>query len=184
MPFKMIHFIQPGMLEWLVPGLLPEKITHLLRGLPKGKRRRFVPIPDTARDIVAGLRPTHGSLLASLEAHIQEAYGVRIERSDWRVDGDSSCSSSCCQVTAMRAGPAPSPPVSTSPGMPSQRTGAAWRVRHRRGLLECANATAAAVTTRKFMAKVIIGRYRLDTHPTRGTQDSSNASKGRKRLSY
>lgn len=86
MPFKMMHFIQPGMLEWLVPGLLPEKITHLLRGLPKVKRRRFVPIPDTVRAIATELRPTHGSLLASLEAHIQEEYGVRIERSEWRVD--------------------------------------------------------------------------------------------------
>ena len=83
MPYKLIHFIPPDVLEWLVPGLLQEKITHLLRGLPKAIRKRFVPVPETAREIALRLRSTHGAFLATLEAFILDRYGVEIQRSDW-----------------------------------------------------------------------------------------------------
>lgn len=36
---------------WLVPGLLEEKVTTLIRGLPKSVRHLFVPVPDTARQV-------------------------------------------------------------------------------------------------------------------------------------
>jgi ATP-dependent helicase HrpA len=39
-------------LEWLVPGLLEEKLSALLKSLPKRLRRQFVPIPDTVRAIL------------------------------------------------------------------------------------------------------------------------------------
>jgi ATP-dependent helicase HrpA len=35
--------------EWLVPGLLEEKITALIKSLPQSIRRSFVPVPDYAR---------------------------------------------------------------------------------------------------------------------------------------
>ncbi len=83
LPYKLLHFVSPEVLEWLVPGLLHEKITQLLRGLPKAIRKQFVPVPETAREIAIIFRPTHGSFLASLEAFIQDRYGVQIQRSDW-----------------------------------------------------------------------------------------------------
>ena len=86
MPYKLMYFVRPEVLEWLVPGLLEEKITHLMRGLPGGIRKQFVPVPETAREIAARLQPTHDSLLASLEAHILERYGVQIGRADWRAE--------------------------------------------------------------------------------------------------
>ena len=85
LPYKLVHFLQPEVLDWLVPGLLQEKITHLLRGLPKRVRKRFVPVPDKAREIAATLQPTHGAFLDSLAAHIQRAYGIEISQSDWKV---------------------------------------------------------------------------------------------------
>jgi ATP-dependent helicase HrpA len=36
-------------MEWVVPGLLEEKLTALLKSLPKRLRRQLVPIPDTVR---------------------------------------------------------------------------------------------------------------------------------------
>ncbi|MFM7932211.1 MAG: DUF3418 domain-containing protein, partial [Pirellula sp.] len=39
-------------LEWLVPGLLEEKLVALLKSLPKRLRRQLVPIPDTARQMM------------------------------------------------------------------------------------------------------------------------------------
>ena len=85
LPYKLVHFVQPEVLDWLVPGLLEEKITHLLRGLPKSIRKRFVPVPDRAREIAAVLQPTHGALLDSLSAHILGTYGIEISQSDWNV---------------------------------------------------------------------------------------------------
>ena len=36
-------------LGWLIPGLLEEKILHLIKSLPKSLRTNFVPAPDVAR---------------------------------------------------------------------------------------------------------------------------------------
>lgn len=85
LPYKMVHFVQPEVLDWLVPGLLEEKITHLLRGLPKSIRKRFVPVPDKAREIAAVLQPTHSAFLDSLSAHILSHYGIEISQNDWNV---------------------------------------------------------------------------------------------------
>jgi len=86
LPYKMMHFVQGDVLEWLVPGLLEEKITYLLRGLPKGIRKQFVPVPDKARDIARSLQPTHGDFLSSLSAHILSRYGIETAHSDWKTD--------------------------------------------------------------------------------------------------
>lgn len=85
LPYKLVHFVQPEVLDWLVPGLLEEKITYLLRGLPKRIRKRFVPVPDRAREIAAVLQPTHSAFLDSLSAHILSHYGIEISQSDWNV---------------------------------------------------------------------------------------------------
>jgi hypothetical protein len=46
MPYTLAHVIEPEVLEWLVPGLLEEKIRTLLRLLPKVIRKKLIPIPD------------------------------------------------------------------------------------------------------------------------------------------
>ncbi len=38
-------------LGWLVPGLLEDKLLHMIRALPKHLRRNFVPAPDVARKL-------------------------------------------------------------------------------------------------------------------------------------
>ena len=53
--------LDPDRLGWLVPGLLTEKVTALIRGLPKELRRSFVPVPDTARAVVSGLQFGEGT---------------------------------------------------------------------------------------------------------------------------
>ncbi|MGB8144528.1 MAG: ATP-dependent RNA helicase HrpA, partial [Chromatiaceae bacterium] len=47
-PAPLINQVSPDRCEWLVPGLLAERISALLRGLPKTWRKLLVPIPDTA----------------------------------------------------------------------------------------------------------------------------------------
>ena len=86
LPYKLVHFIQPETLDWLVPGLLHEKITVLLRGLPKRIRKQFVPIPETAQRIAAHLEPTHASLQESLSVFVKQRYDIEIDPSDWTID--------------------------------------------------------------------------------------------------
>ncbi len=75
--------LQPGMLDWLVPGHLEEKIDHLLRALPKEIRKQLLPIGEKSAAIARVLRPTHPTLPESLAAHLEKHYSVRTFPSDW-----------------------------------------------------------------------------------------------------
>ncbi|MCC7264069.1 MAG: ATP-dependent RNA helicase HrpA [Candidatus Latescibacteria bacterium] len=83
LPYKLVDAIDPQVLEWLVPGLLEEKIACLLRSLPKALRRQLMPINDKAAQIAAQLQPTHHTFLESLEVFVATRYGVRIQPGDW-----------------------------------------------------------------------------------------------------
>ena len=86
MPYRLVDAIRPEVLEWLVPGLLEEKVAQLLRSLPKSLRKQLVPVPETAARVAADLQPTHPSLLESLEAHLHQRHGLEIQRTDWKVE--------------------------------------------------------------------------------------------------
>ena len=83
LPYKLAHAVDPEILEWLVPGLLEDKITVLLRSLPKSIRKQLVPIPAKAQRIAAALKPTHPTFLESLREHIHQHYRIQIQASDW-----------------------------------------------------------------------------------------------------
>jgi ATP-dependent helicase HrpA len=85
-PYKLAQAVDPEVLEWLVPGLLEQKITVLLRSLPKSLRKPLVPIPDKAKAIAAELKPTHPTFLESLQDYIYNQYRVQIQITDWKVD--------------------------------------------------------------------------------------------------
>jgi ATP-dependent helicase HrpA len=85
-PYKLVQFVDPEVLEWLVPGLLQEKITILLRSLPKSVRKQLVPIPEKAKAIAIELKPTQPTFLASLQDHLHEQYRVTVQATDWKVD--------------------------------------------------------------------------------------------------
>lgn len=48
-PLHLLMALDAARLSWLVPGLVEEKATELIRGLPKALRRNYVPAPDFAR---------------------------------------------------------------------------------------------------------------------------------------
>ncbi len=68
-------------LGWQVPGLRLELVTELIRGLPKDLRRLFVPVPDTARAVLANLGEPRGDLLDALAAELRRMGGEPIPRS-------------------------------------------------------------------------------------------------------
>ena len=46
-PLALLNQIDEARLTWLVPGLIREKLTVLLKALPKALRNRLTPLPDT-----------------------------------------------------------------------------------------------------------------------------------------
>jgi ATP-dependent helicase HrpA len=54
-PLALLNQLSPQPFEWLVPGLLEEKLIALLRSLPKSLRKSFVPVPDVAREALQSL---------------------------------------------------------------------------------------------------------------------------------
>lgn len=54
-PQAALRQVSEGALGWLVPGLLEEKILHLIRSLPKSLRTYFVPAPDVAKKLAGQL---------------------------------------------------------------------------------------------------------------------------------
>jgi ATP-dependent helicase HrpA len=54
-PDLLVDALQADQLAWLVPGWRLEKITALLRELPKGRRKLLVPVPDHARQALRDL---------------------------------------------------------------------------------------------------------------------------------
>ncbi|NLX19271.1 MAG: ATP-dependent RNA helicase HrpA [Desulfobulbus sp.] len=85
-PGSLLDQINPQTFEWLVPGLLPEKILFLLRRLPKNLRRRLVPLPDTVDRILDNLAVGKGSLYQQLEHILARRYQISVQRADWQAD--------------------------------------------------------------------------------------------------
>ena len=61
-PQENIRQLEPARLGWLVPGLMEQKITALLKSLPKEIRRQIVPIPDTVKEMLGKIRFGEGDL--------------------------------------------------------------------------------------------------------------------------
>jgi ATP-dependent helicase HrpA len=83
LPLAMLNALPAARCEWLVPGLLGEKIAELIRGLPKALRRNFVPAPDFARAFVEAEMPRDESLANVLATFLCKTTGVEISASDF-----------------------------------------------------------------------------------------------------
>ncbi len=77
-PQAALRQVSDEALGWLVPGLLEEKILHLIRALPKSLRTNFVPAPDVAGKLaqqlaqVAHDQPFSQALCQAMSAHAGE----------------------------------------------------------------------------------------------------------------
>jgi ATP-dependent helicase HrpA len=83
LPLAMLNALPAARCEWLVPGLLAEKIAELIRGLPKALRRNFVPAPDFARAFVEAEAPRDESLTKALAVFLKRATGVDISAAEF-----------------------------------------------------------------------------------------------------
>lgn len=89
-PLFALNQIDAARCEWLVPGMLKEKVHLLLKSLPQKLRRACVPLPDYAagfheRWFERAADPGM-SLLAALAQDIQEHCRVRVQPADFKLE--------------------------------------------------------------------------------------------------
>lgn len=74
-------------LDWLVPGLLGEKIAAMIRALPKDLRKQLVPVNQTVEVIEKEMvRNERRPLISVLGEFIYKRFGVDIPASAWSLD--------------------------------------------------------------------------------------------------
>ncbi len=83
-PLPVLNQLEASHFQWLIPGLLKEKIIFLIKALPKSLRRNFVPAPDFAEACIQALDPAQGSLLEMLAHHLQAMTGVTVPATAWQ----------------------------------------------------------------------------------------------------
>jgi len=71
-PQALINQISAARCEWLVPGLLADKVARLLKTLPQKLRRHLVPLPEFAAAFCRDVQPSDTPLLQALARYIRE----------------------------------------------------------------------------------------------------------------
>jgi ATP-dependent helicase HrpA len=99
-PLTLLNQLSPQPFEWLVPGLLEEKIIALLRSMPKALRKAFVPVPDVAQKALETFKPPkvsfreggsfleypQESLLEALTTFCHRHLGKPLPADSWRLE--------------------------------------------------------------------------------------------------
>ena len=83
-PLAALNQLDAERLEWLIPGLLAERMGALLKSLPKSLRRNFVPVPNFVSALLQRLGPEEGALLAAMSRHLHRMTGVEIPEEAWQ----------------------------------------------------------------------------------------------------
>ncbi|MDD2832462.1 MAG: ATP-dependent RNA helicase HrpA [Methylotenera sp.] len=83
-PLALLNQLNPVQTEWLVPGMLREKLTYLIKALPKAFRRVCVPVPEFVTGFLENIdNDSSRPLLETLAAYIQHQTTLKISKEDW-----------------------------------------------------------------------------------------------------
>ncbi|MCF6523608.1 ATP-dependent RNA helicase HrpA [Streptomyces sp. JJ36] len=90
LPLQVLNQVADEGFDWQIPGLRQERVTELIRSLPKPIRRNCVPAPDFARRFLSAYEgpeaagpPLREPLTAVLARDLQRMTGVRITAEDF-----------------------------------------------------------------------------------------------------
>ena len=89
-PLFALNQVSEDRAEWLVPGMLKDKIQALLKSLPQRPRSRFVPLPESATRLAAQLQQdpgfAKGSLTDALLKAVRDQTSLDVKRNDFKLD--------------------------------------------------------------------------------------------------
>ncbi len=82
-PLALLNQIDAGRLSWLVPGMIREKVTLLLKALPKQMRNRLHPLPDAVTAFLESERYGDGPLTDALSRWLRARLGEPVAPDLW-----------------------------------------------------------------------------------------------------
>ncbi len=82
-PAQLSSTVPPEAIDWLIPGLYREKITAMIKGLPKEYRRSLVPVGETVNVIMREMPRKGGALQTILGQFLHARFQVDIPASAW-----------------------------------------------------------------------------------------------------
>ncbi|WP_414144123.1 ATP-dependent RNA helicase HrpA [Burkholderia stagnalis] len=88
-PLYALNQVDARRCEWLVPGMLKEKVQLLLKSLPQKLRRHCVPLPEYAAGFVERMGPERfgaGGLVEGLIADVRAQTQVMMKTSDFKLE--------------------------------------------------------------------------------------------------
>ena len=85
-PLTLLNTLNPIQFEWLIPALLREKTTQLIKTLPKNLRKNFVPVPQFADACIDALNDRSLPLIHSISQQLTKITGITIPDDAWQVD--------------------------------------------------------------------------------------------------
>ncbi|WP_256856432.1 ATP-dependent RNA helicase HrpA [Variovorax sp. KK3] len=89
-PLFVLNQVSEERCEWLVAGMLKDKVQALLKSLPQRPRSRFVPLPESAARLAAELslpeRFGQGSLTEVLLKRVRDETSLDVKRTDFKLD--------------------------------------------------------------------------------------------------
>ena len=85
-PLELINQISDARCEWLIPGILAEKVTQLIKTLPQRMRRYMVPVPEFSTVFCREVQPSNTPLLLALSRYIREQKQLDIPLDAFRIE--------------------------------------------------------------------------------------------------
>ena len=89
-PLFVLNQVSEERCEWLVTGMLKDKIQALLKSLPQRPRSRLVPLPESAAKLVEVLAQPEvfgaGSLTDALLRRVRDQTSIDVKRADFKLD--------------------------------------------------------------------------------------------------
>ncbi len=85
-PIYALNQVSEERCEWLVPGMLPAKVTALCKSLHQRPRSRLVPLPDYVAEFVETHPFGQGALMDVLLKAVRERSQIAVQRNDFKLD--------------------------------------------------------------------------------------------------
>ncbi|HEY3326593.1 MAG TPA: ATP-dependent RNA helicase HrpA [Novimethylophilus sp.] len=82
-PLALLNQLDLTPADWLVPGMVRDKITYLIKALPKTFRRVCVPVPEFVTGFLEQAKPGGKSIIEALAEFVKARTGLAISPADW-----------------------------------------------------------------------------------------------------
>ncbi len=83
-PDYLAEHLKDERFDWLVPGLIVEKTTFLIKALPKKIRVRLIPVNTTVERLLDSLEFGQGNYFRALSTALFQHFKITVPQSDWQ----------------------------------------------------------------------------------------------------